>query len=87
MVYNMSKAQVNVRLRKELVVEIDDLIRSGHFSSKTEAFSEAIKLLIKTYKGEILAQKIDRIREETESYLSPTEAVVSSHEEEDEHLE
>jgi len=82
----MNKAQVNVRLRKELVVEIEDLIRSGRFSSKTEAFSEAIKLLIKTYKGEILAKKIDRIREETESYLSPTEAVVSSHEEEDEHF-
>lgn len=82
----MSKAQVNVRLRKELIAEIEDLIKSGRFSSKTEVFSEAIKLLIKTYKGEMLAKKIDRIREETESYLSPTEAVVSSHEEEDERL-
>ena len=82
----MSKAQVNVRLQKKLVVEIDDLIKSGHFSSKTEAFSEAIKLLIKTYKGEILVKKIDSVREGTESYRSPTEAVVSSHKEEDEHL-
>jgi len=82
----MNKAQVNVRLRKELIAEIDDLIKSGHFSSKTEAFSEAIKLLIKTYKGKILAEKIDRIRERTESYLSPAEAVVLSHEEEDERL-
>jgi len=85
-VYNVSKAQVNVRLRKELVVEIDNLVRSGRFSSKTEAFSEAIRLLIKTYKGEILAKKTDRIREGTESYPSPTVAVASSHEEEDKRL-
>jgi len=83
----MSKAQVNVRLRKELVAEIDDLIESGRFSSKTEVFSEAIKLLIRTHKGEVLAKKIDRIREGTESYPSLAEAVVSSHEKEDERLE
>jgi len=53
----VSKAQVNVRLRKEPVVEIDNLVRSGRFSSKTEAFSEAIRLLIKTYEGEILGKK------------------------------
>jgi len=53
----MSRIQVNVRLRKELVVEIDNLVRSGRFSSKREAFSEAIRLLIRTYKGEILAKK------------------------------
>lgn len=82
----MSKAQVNVRLRKELVAEVDSLIKSGRFSSKTEAFSEAIKLLIRAYKGELLARKMDRIREGTESYLSPTEAVIASHEEEDERL-
>jgi len=82
----MSKAQVNIRIRKDLIAEVEELIRSGHFSSKTEVFSEAIKLLIKTYKGEMLARKIDRIREETEGYLSPAEAVVSSHEEEDEDL-
>jgi len=82
----MSKAQVNVRLQRELLDEIDEMIRSGHFSSKTEAFSEAIKLLIRTHKGETLAKKIDRIREETEGYASPTEAVISSHEEEDEQL-
>lgn len=82
----MSKAQVNVRLRKELIAEVENLVKSGRFSSKTEAFSEAIKLLIKAHKSEILARNIDRIREETESYLSPAEAVISSHEEEDEQL-
>ncbi|MCP8322282.1 MAG: hypothetical protein H3Z52_15300 [archaeon] len=82
----MNKAQVNLRLRKELIAEIDDLIKNGHFSNKTEVFSEAIKLLVRVYKGEILAKKMDSIREETEAYPSPTEAVISSHEEEDEHL-
>ena len=75
-----------MRLPKELVAEIDELVKSGRFPSKTDAFSEALKLLLRTYKGELLARTIDRIREGTESYLSPTRAAVSSHEEEDERL-
>lgn len=82
----MDKAQVNVRLPKELIDEIDELVKGGRFPSKTDAFSEALRLLLKTYKGEELARKIDRIREETERYASPAEAIVSSHEEEDERL-
>ncbi|MFQ6075146.1 MAG: ribbon-helix-helix domain-containing protein [Candidatus Bathyarchaeia archaeon] len=80
----MSKAQVNIRLRRELIDEVDRLVKSGRFSSKTEAFTEAVRLLIKAHKGELLAKRIDRIREGTEGYPSPTEAVVSAHEEEDE---
>ena len=82
----MDKAQVNVRLPKELVDELDGLVKSGRFPSKTDAFSEALRLLLKAYKGEELARKIDQIREETEMYVSPTEATISSHEEEDERL-
>jgi Arc/MetJ-type ribon-helix-helix transcriptional regulator len=81
----MSKEQVNIRLEKELVVGIEELIKTGHFSSKTDAFSEAAKMLIKTYKGDLLAKKIDSIREGTEKYSSPAEAVTKSHEEEDTH--
>ena len=81
----MSKEQVNVRLERELVAEVEELVKSGHFSSRTDAFSEAAKLLIRTYKRELLAKKIDRIREGTERYSSPAEAVVTSHEEEDTH--
>lgn len=80
------KAQVNVRLPKELVDEIDELVKGGRFPSKTDAFSEALRLLLKTYKGEELTRKMDRIREGTERYISPAEAVVSSHDEEDERL-
>lgn len=86
LVCQLDKAQVNVRLQRELISEIDDLIRRGRFSSKTEAFSEALRLLIRTYKGEELARKIDRIREGTEIYPDLAEAVTSSHEEEDERL-
>ncbi len=82
----MSKAQVNVRLRKELVAEVERLVKDGHFSSKTEAFTEALRLLIRSRKGEVLAKKIDHVREGTEEYPSPSEAVVSAHEEEDERL-
>lgn len=82
----MSKTQVNVRLEKELNDEVNSLVKNGYFSSKTEVFTEALKLLIRSRTGELLASKIDHIREGTESYPSLSESVVSAHEEEDERL-
>ena len=82
----MDKTQVNVRLPKELVDDIDEMVKEGRFPSKTDAFSEALRLLLRTMKGDELAKKIDRIREGTETFSSSAEAVVASHEEEDERL-
>lgn len=76
-----------MRLPKELVDEIDELVKGGIFQSKTDAFSEALRLLLRTHKGEELARKIDSIKEGTERHASPSKAVVASHEEEDERLE
>lgn len=83
----MDKAQVNVRLPKELVDEIDELVKGGRFPSKTDAFSEALRLLLRIHRGEELARRIDSIKEGTERYASASKAVVASHEEEDERLE
>ena len=82
----MEKIQVNVRLERGLVAEVDELVRSGHFRSKTDAFSDALRLLIRAHKGEALAERIDRIREGTEGYPSLTDALAASREEEEEPL-
>jgi Arc/MetJ-type ribon-helix-helix transcriptional regulator len=80
------RAQVNVRLPRELVAEVEELVRSGRFENKTEAFAEALRLLLRAHWGEALARRIDALREGTEGYPSPAEATASSHEEEDERL-
>jgi fatty acid/phospholipid biosynthesis enzyme len=49
-----------------------------------KAFVKALQLLIKSQKAEELAKRIDEIRKGTEAAPSVTEAVVKSHEEEDE---
>jgi len=84
MVREADKTQVNVRLDGELVAEVDELVRSGRFSSKTEAFSEALRLLIKAHKGGALASRMDEIREGTGAYPSLTDALEASREEEEE---
>jgi len=82
----LEKIQVNVRLEKELVAQVDELVKSGRFPSKTDAFSDALRLLIRAYKGEMLARRIDQIREGTEGYPSLTDALSASREEEEERL-
>jgi len=80
----MARVQVNLKLDEKTVKEVERLIEKGYFSSKTEAFVKALQLLIKSQKAGELAKRIDKIREGTEGAPSVTEAVVKSHEEEDE---
>ncbi len=79
----MARVQVNLKLETSLVREIEKLVERGVFSSKTEAFSEALRLLIRSYKARELIERIDRIREGTEEMPSVTKAVIEAHEEED----
>lgn len=65
--------------------EVEKLVKQGYFSSKTEAFTYALKILIRLYRAEELRRRIDEIREGTEKLPSVTETVVEAHEEEDEH--
>jgi len=53
------------------------------FNSKTEAFTKALRLLVRKYKANQLRGQIEKIREGTESLPSVTEAVIKAHEEED----
>ena len=73
--------QVNVKLDKTLLGEVEELIQKGWVKTKKEAFQKALQLLIRTYKAAELADRIDKIREGTEKMPSLTEAVVLSHEE------
>jgi len=79
-VYSLG-TQVNVKLDKTLLGEVEELIQKGWVKTKKEAFQKALQLLIRTYKAAELAYRFDKIREGTEKMPSLTEAVVLSHEE------
>jgi len=79
----MGRVQVNLKLEEGLVREVERLIKQGYFSSKTEAFTKALQLLIRKYKEDELRRRIESIREGTENLPSVTEAVIEAHEEED----
>jgi len=78
----MAKTQVNVKLEEKLLKEVEGLVQSGLYTSKTEAFAEALKLLLRVQKGKTILQKIDRIREGTERYPSANQALTEEHEQE-----
>lgn len=44
-------ATVSVRLSDELNDEIDQMVESGMFKDKTDAFHEAVRLLLLNYDG------------------------------------
>lgn len=79
----MAKTQVNVKLERELLHEVERLVESGTYHSKTEAFTEALKLLLRIQRGREILQKIERIREGTETYPSPSRALTELHEKEE----
>jgi Arc/MetJ-type ribon-helix-helix transcriptional regulator len=80
----MESTQMKVKTSEFLVEELDRIVRKGYFRSRSEAVNEAIRLLIRRYKLERLGAKMEGIREGTENLPSATEAIVKSHEEEDE---
>jgi Arc/MetJ-type ribon-helix-helix transcriptional regulator len=77
------RVQLNVRIDKELAEEIDEMVMSGRFQTKAEALTEAIRLLIRTYRGEKLAVRMNRVREGTIGLPSLTDALVEARKEED----
>jgi Arc/MetJ-type ribon-helix-helix transcriptional regulator len=80
----MARVQVNLKLDEGIVKEVERLVEQGYFSSKTEAFMKALQLLLRAHKTEELVKRLEDVREETENMPSLTEAVIESHEEEDE---
>jgi Arc/MetJ-type ribon-helix-helix transcriptional regulator len=80
----MGRVQVNLKLDEKIIREMERLVEQGYFKTKTQAFKEAIQLLLKSCRAAELARQIDEIREGTEAAPSVTKAVVKAHEEEDE---
>lgn len=83
MVRRLAKTQVNVKLEGELLREVESLVESGAYHSKTEAFTEALKLLLRMQKGRELLERIERVRHGTEDYPSASRALTELHEEEE----
>ncbi len=48
----MTTVQVSLKLDKELVERVEELVRKAPFRSKTEVFIQALKLLIRRYEAE-----------------------------------
>ena len=79
----MYRKQVNLKLEASLVKEVEELVEKGYFRSKTEAFTKALQLLIRTYKAREIKERIEDIRRGTENLPSATKAIIELHEEAD----
>jgi Arc/MetJ-type ribon-helix-helix transcriptional regulator len=79
----MARIQVNLKLDEGVLREVEKLVEQGCFNTKTEAFTKALQLLIRTHKAGELAKRFEEVREGTEEVSSLTEAVIESHGEED----
>jgi len=77
------KVQVNIRLEASILERIDNLVKSGIFKTRTEAFKSALLMLIDRYYRELMEKRLEEIREGTEDYPNLTETVVKMHEEEE----
>ena len=79
----MVKSQVNVKLERQLIREVERLVEAGTYRSKTDAFAEALKLLLRLHRGQELIAKMDSIRDGTETRSNASRAIIELHEEED----
>jgi Arc/MetJ-type ribon-helix-helix transcriptional regulator len=72
-----------VKLEEKLLRAVEGMVERGRYRSKTEAFTEALKLLLKANEGKTIVQRMENVREGTEAYPSASQAVVEAHEEDD----
>jgi len=61
----LSKAYVDVETSAQLLEGIDEMVKEGYYTSRTEAVNEAINLLLKQYKISKLYAKDARNRRGT----------------------
>jgi Arc/MetJ-type ribon-helix-helix transcriptional regulator len=72
------------RTTRALMDEIDRLVKEGVYRSKTEAFNEGLRTIIRRYRADKAYQKILTVREDTGEYPPLARKIMEAHEEEDE---
>ncbi|KAF5414823.1 MAG: hypothetical protein U9N46_06175 [Euryarchaeota archaeon] len=72
------------QISNTLEIGIENIVKDGHFHDKTEAFNEALRLLIRRYKAVKIGKDIDRLRVKAGRDINLTEEIIKAHEEEDE---
>ena len=75
---------LTIKATPVMLKELEYAVTAGQYKNKSEAIFEAVNLLVRKHKLKKIRERIMRSREGTESMPSLTEAVVNSHEEEDE---
>ncbi|ODS35187.1 MAG: hypothetical protein A7316_10745 [Candidatus Altiarchaeales archaeon WOR_SM1_86-2] len=75
---------ITVKTTPVLMDELENVVKKEHYKSKSDAINDAIRFLVKKHKMREIDRRIKRIREGTEDLPSLTEAVIKSHEEDDE---
>ncbi len=83
MVKIVVERQINLRLEESIIEKVDFLVKIGLFKSRTEAFKEALRMLIDKYYRGLMEKRLKKIREGTENYPSLTEIVIRIHEDEE----
>ncbi len=72
------------RTTKALIEDIEKLVKEGVYRSKTEAFNDGLRTIIRKYRADKAYRKILTVREDTTEFSALTKKVVEAHEEEDE---
>lgn len=76
--------QATFRTTEVLMDEIDRLVKKGVYRSKTEAFNEGLREIIRKYRAQRAYERIIEMRERGKDIpANLTELVVRAHEEED----
>ena len=81
MVIAMTSTQLNIRTSPALVHELDVIVESGLYRTRTEAVNEALRLLIRRYRIMKISKQIEDMAESSGIDDSITKALLDSREE------
>jgi len=81
MVIAVTSTQLNIRTSPALVHEIDVIVESGLYRTRTEAVNEALRLLIRRYRIMKISEQIEGMAESSGIDDGITKALLDSREE------
>ncbi|MFZ2456001.1 MAG: ribbon-helix-helix protein, CopG family [Candidatus Altiarchaeia archaeon] len=74
---------INVRISDDLAKKIDDAVKEGVYSSRSDAVKEALLILSRSYEMDLLEKRMKVLAEKNKGKYNATDAVIGSREEED----